>query len=114
MRLLLDENLPPRLATLLPGHEVLTVVGMGWGGLTNGRLLSAAEAAGVRFVLTADRNMAYQQVLDGRALGVVVLPGNRLSVLRTVQAEIETAVQEGAVGQFRFVASPKQDQDQEL
>lgn len=109
MRLLLDENLPPRLAALLPGQEVATVVGMGWAGLTNGRLLAAAEAAGFALMLTADTNMAYQQSLDGRGLGVVVLPGNRLAVLRAVQAEIAHAIESCPAGQFRFVAPPQPD-----
>lgn len=108
MRLLLDENLPPRLASLLPGHEVATVLGMGWGGLTNGRLLAVAEAAGIGLILTADRNMAYQQTIAGRGLGVVVLPGNRLSELRVVQLDIETAVQNCTAGQFWVVAPTNQ------
>ncbi len=104
MRLLLDENLPPRRAALLPDHDVGTVIDMGWAGLTNGRLLAAAEAAGFELMLTADRNMAYQQSLAGRRIGVVILPGNRLSELRALRREIENAVGKCAAGNFWSVA----------
>ena len=87
----------------MPGHEVSTVVGMGWAALTNGRLLTAAEQAGFGLLLTADTNMAYQQTLAGRTLGVIVLPGNRLSDLRAVQVAIADAIKKCAPGQFRTV-----------
>lgn len=103
MRLLLDENLPPRVASLLPGHDVSTVVGMGWAALTNGRLLTAAEQAGFNLLLTADTNMAYQQTLAGRTLRVIVLPCNRLSDLRAVQVAIADAIKNCAPGQFRTI-----------
>lgn len=111
MRLLLDENLSPRLASLLPDHDVATVVSMGWASISNGRLLAAAEAAGFSLMLTADTNMAYQQSLQGRGLGVIVLPDNRMSVLRRVQAEIDTAIRNCGAGQFRVVAPPQRDQN---
>ena len=38
MRILLDENLPVDLAAELVGHEVDTVVGLGWTGVGNGEL----------------------------------------------------------------------------
>lgn len=112
MRLLLDENLSPKLAKLLPGHDVRTVVEMGWSGLTNGRLLAAAEAAGFVLMLTADANMAYQQSLAGRNFGVVVLPGNRLTELLALQPAIETAIKACPSGRFHFVASSTQDDRQ--
>jgi hypothetical protein len=34
------------LASLLPGHDVTTVLAMGWQRLSNGELLSAAEERG--------------------------------------------------------------------
>jgi len=36
MRVLLDEQLPRQLASLLLGHEVRTVQQVGWAGLKNG------------------------------------------------------------------------------
>ena len=39
MRILLDECVPHPLRRELPGHEVRTVVEMGWAGKRNGELL---------------------------------------------------------------------------
>lgn len=46
MRVLLDENVPVDLALELGGHEVATVIGLGWEGIKNGELL---RRAGGRF-----------------------------------------------------------------
>ncbi len=39
MRLLLDENLPKRLKSDFPEHEIFTVRDKQWNGITNGELL---------------------------------------------------------------------------
>jgi len=39
VRVLLDEQLPLDLAATLQGHNVDTVAGRGWAGITNGELL---------------------------------------------------------------------------
>jgi predicted nuclease of predicted toxin-antitoxin system len=46
MRILLDENLPLDLARDLLGHDVQTVVGLGWEGAKNGELLRRAASNG--------------------------------------------------------------------
>ncbi|MDD5030216.1 MAG: DUF5615 family PIN-like protein [Rhodoferax sp.] len=43
MRLLLDESVPKRMRQHLPGHDVKTVVEMGWSGVKNGELLALAR-----------------------------------------------------------------------
>ena len=50
MRILLDEDVPRRLANLLVGHDVSTVPQSGWAGIKNGKLLALARAlvVGVR------------------------------------------------------------------
>ena len=82
MRILLDESVPRRLASLLVGHEVKTVVDMGWAGMSNGQLLSAASADFDVFV-TVDKNLPHQQTLERYAVSVVVLdaPSNDLASL---------------------------------
>ena len=106
MRLLLDENLSPRIAALLPKHQVSTVVGLGWGSMVNGKLIAAAELAGIRRMLTADANMAYQQSLAGRSFGVIVLPSNRLNILMPLGEAINRAIDDCPDGHFWFVALP--------
>lgn len=62
MRVLLDESLPRGLAALIAGHDVSTVVEMGWSGMENGQLLERASEEFDAFV-TIDANLPYQQGL---------------------------------------------------
>ncbi len=64
MRVLLDENLPVDLAPELSvsGHEMATVIGLGWEGVRNGELLRRAASRFDAFV-TMDRNLEFQQPL---------------------------------------------------
>ena len=88
MKVRFDVNMPRPLRRELPGHEVVTAQKMGWGELENGDLIDAAEKAGFDVLVTADRNLRYQQNLTGRRLGIVVLPSNKLRVLRTIAPDI--------------------------
>ena len=60
MKILLDENLPQRLRTMLPGHEMATVAFMGWKGAENGAPLRLAADHGFEAVVTKDAGMQYQ------------------------------------------------------
>jgi hypothetical protein len=60
-RILLDESAPVGLKGFLQGHYVQTADDMGWAGISNGRLLDAAEAAGFEVMVTADRSIRAQQ-----------------------------------------------------
>jgi hypothetical protein len=60
VRVLLDGNLPRKLARLLSGHDVRTIHQEGWSNLSNGALLSAA-AGKYDVFLTLDQNLSYQQ-----------------------------------------------------
>jgi len=70
--LLLDECLPVRLGRLLPGHDVRTVRQMNWLGLSNGKLLAAADGQ-VDVFITVDKNLVRQQSLAGFRLAGIVL-----------------------------------------
>ena len=76
MKVLIDENLPRKLAGHLTGRECGTVAECGWAG--NGELLSLAED---RFdvLLTLDKNIPHQQDLKlGRiAILIVRAPSSR-------------------------------------
>ena len=62
MRILFDKNVPVGARTFLAGHEVHTVVEMGWPGqLENGELLKIAEQSGFDVMVTFDQNIRYQQ-----------------------------------------------------
>ena len=83
MRLLLDECVDRRLARDISGHEVATVVDLGWAGVRNGALLARAAGQFDVFV-TVDRNLAFQQRIDNLPFAVIVLRArtNRLVDLK--------------------------------
>ena len=61
MRILFDHNAPRQLRRHLVGHDVDVAEERGWATLVNGALLDRAEEAGYEVVITADKNMPYQQ-----------------------------------------------------
>ncbi|MBY0506064.1 MAG: hypothetical protein K2X03_19260 [Bryobacteraceae bacterium] len=73
MRLLLDQCLDEDLRHGFRDHECQTCRYAGLKGLSNGRLLSAAEEAGFQVLITVDKNLPHQQQLTGRAISVLVL-----------------------------------------
>jgi len=85
MRILLDEDLPRRLAELLVGHEVSTVQRSGWSGIKNGQLLGLA-AAQFDVFLMMDRNLEFQQNLAALPIAVLVVEAvsNRMGDLKPI------------------------------
>ena len=73
MRILLDECAPRRLRRELPGHDVRTVVEMGWSGKKNGDLLQLMTADGFEVLLTVDQNIVHQQNLKQAGVAAIVL-----------------------------------------
>lgn len=72
MRILLDEDLPRRLAALLVGHAVSTVQQSGWTGIKNGKLLGLAASKFDAF-LTMDGNLEFQQNIATLPIAVLVV-----------------------------------------
>jgi hypothetical protein len=70
MRVLLDECIDEALRHAIVGHNCRYA---GLKGLTNGRLLAAAEKAGFEVLITVDQNMQYQQSLSDREIALVIL-----------------------------------------
>lgn len=75
MRILLDECVDRQLRNYLPGHESQTARYAGFGGLENGELLDAAEAAKFDVLLTVDRGFEYQQNLTHRNIAIIIFCG---------------------------------------
>lgn len=96
MRVLLDECLPRRLKTVLPGHDVQTVPDAGWRGKENGELLRLAATAFDVFV-TIDQNLQYQQNLQVAGIAVVVIEcrSSRFGDLLPVVPRLLEALQAG-------------------
>ena len=93
MKVLLDENLPRKLAGHLIGHECRTVVACGWSGKKNGDLLALADLQ-FDVLLTLDKNLPYQQNLDTRRIAVLIVRArsNRIQDLLPVVPECLAAL----------------------
>lgn len=63
MLVLFDHSVPAPLSSFLTNHAVTEARERGWDTLSNGDLLAQAELAGFDVLLTADKNMRYQQNL---------------------------------------------------
>jgi hypothetical protein len=93
MRILLDESVPVQVGKALGGHEVLTARGMGWGGFSNGDLLSAAAQERFQVLIIADRNLRHQQNLSDLRLAILELWTNHRPTLERHFLEIRAAVE---------------------
>ena len=70
---------------------------MGWTGMKNGDLLAAASQQ-FTVLITADKNLRYQQNLKDHRLSIIVLPTNQVSLVVTllpVIQDILRAIQPG-------------------
>ena len=73
-RILLDENLPkPLIKHFSNNFKIDTVSDLGWNSKKNGELLEAISNAGIDILLTADKNLQFQQNLDKYPVQIVVL-----------------------------------------
>lgn len=91
MKLLLDEQVPARLARSFPRQfEIRTVQQMGWTSVKNGALLRLAADNGFKALVSADKNMEYQQNSAELAIPVFVLVArdNRLPALQPLVPSI--------------------------
>ena len=85
MLVLLDNNVPRGVARALTGHSVVEARERGWAEARNGELLRNAEESGFDVLVTADKNIRYQQNLAGRRIALVIL-----TQLRWGQATVTT------------------------
>ena len=68
--------------------------------MTNGDLIAAAETAGFDVLVTADKNLEYQQNIAMRCLAIVVLDDNRWSRVQQNVARIAASVERASAGHF--------------
>ncbi len=79
---------------------------LGWDRLTNGDLPAAAEKADYDLLLTADKNMRYQQNLKGRKIALIVLGNSPWPIVRLHIDVIIAAVHVATAGSFAEVEIP--------
>lgn len=106
MRILLDECVDWRLTRDIQGHDVRTARQMGWTAIRNGELLALAAQEFDIFV-TVDRNLSFQQNIEGVAIAVIVLRAatNRLADLRPLVGRLLQAVENARAGTVTEVAA---------
>jgi predicted nuclease of predicted toxin-antitoxin system len=81
MKLLLDEQIPRRLSRHFPDEFTVDhVQQLGWEETKNGALLKLASSAGYDALISADKNMTYQQNEHELPISVVILRVYRLKL----------------------------------
>ena len=106
MLILFDHSTPAPLRTYLEEHSVTEARDRGWDMLSNGDLLNAAEAAGFQVLVTADKNIKYQQNLTGRRIAIVELGTPRWRVVLRHVERVREAVNESKAGCYTVVEIP--------
>jgi hypothetical protein len=92
MRILFDNNTPRGVALFLSGHSVEEARMHEWDQLANGELIAVAEQAGFEVMVTADKNIRYQQNLEARKIALVVLVHSQWPMVKLVAQNIVAAI----------------------
>ncbi len=100
MRVLFDHSTPGPLSRFLPVHAVTKAKDRGWDTLSNGDLLAAAEDAGFDLLVTADKNIRYQQNLEGRRIAIVVLSTPQWPLLTLHVEPVAAAINASTPGSY--------------
>jgi predicted nuclease of predicted toxin-antitoxin system len=104
--ILFDEGVPRQLRRLLGRDDITLVDERGWKGVKNGQLLQLAEENNFTVLITADRNLKYQQNLKGRKIAIVVLPYNRRKDMPLLVPSISNALQNIQTGAYVEIPRP--------
>jgi hypothetical protein len=106
MRILFDHSTPAPLRRYLSEHEVKEAFELGWQRLSNGDLLAEAEKAGFEMLITADKNIRYQQNLAGRKITLIILGNAQWPILRQHVELVIAAVNSAKPGGYAEVEIP--------
>ena len=106
MRVLFDHSTPAPLRRYLTGHLVTEAMEQGWDRLENGDLLTEGEAAGFEVLVTADKNIRYQQNLSGRKIAIVELGTPRWRLIRECVESVVAAINAATPGSYTVVDIP--------
>jgi len=106
MLILFDHGTPRGLIRGLPGHTVITAQSRGWDRLSNGKLLPAAEEAQFAVLLTTDKNIRYQQKLQGRRIAIVVVGNPQRPAVHRYIDRVVAAVDAATPGSYVEVEIP--------
>ncbi|MFZ1389376.1 MAG: hypothetical protein WBP46_17480 [Thiolinea sp.] len=104
MKVVIDECLPKRLASLIDA-EVKTVPQLGLAGTKDKELLVKLEALQIDVFITIDGNLEFQQNFKNRSFGTVVVRAvsNRFQDLAFLEAELNLAIQQVVAGDVQRI-----------
>jgi len=102
---LFDQGTPAPLRHALSGHVVETAYECGWSSLKNGELIAAAESAGFDVLVTTDKNLKYQQNLEGRSVAIVVLHTTSWPRIQQALPRVVAAVANANKGSYTEVGA---------
>ncbi len=104
MKILLDNCVKKHVVKLIPGHEVVHSVDIGWAALKNGELLAKA-ALEFDVLVTVDKRMRFQSNLKGIDLCVAILDirSNDLAELRLAVEQLLARVESLKPGLFTVI-----------
>ena len=92
MKIFLDENIPPKLASVFTatGHTVETIKSKKWFEKRNGELMGLVAFNGFDVFVTRDRNLRYQQNLEKINVIIVVLvsKSDQSSILKPLAQKV--------------------------
>ena len=106
MRILFDQNIPAPMIPFLRGHAVTKAKDVGWDRLEDGSLLAAADKAGFELLVTADRQIRWQQNLAYYDIALVVLGNHDWNIARRYVRRIAAAVDAATPGTYTEVEIP--------
>lgn len=106
MLILFDQATPFPLHKFLAGHLIKTAYQQGWSTFLNGDLLRVVEESGFDLLLTAGKNLAYQQNLANLKIAVVVLGKNRWSLIEPEVDRIAATVNAALPGSYHLIDIP--------
>lgn len=98
MRILLDEGVPKIIQRRLTKLSIFNVEDMGWRGIKNGALLDLM-AGQFQVLITADKNLPFQQNLKRRLISAIIIPANDVPTVVELLPEIEQALATIAPGE---------------
>jgi hypothetical protein len=106
VKVLLDQNINPRLRRFLPGHFVVHAQRVGWDTLANGHLIAAAERNGYDVLIKWDKKMHSQQNNAKRILPIVLLEDALWLAIQAAHEHIRIAVEPSTPGSLITVPRP--------
>jgi hypothetical protein len=113
MRVLFDHSTPAPLRRYLLGHDVKEAVDQGWDQLSNGDLLAAAEREGFEVLITADKNIRYQQNLKDRTIAIIEIGTPQWPIVQLHTDKVFAALNAAKPGSYTQVDIPWKKKDRE-